>query len=87
MIICLCHRVSDRDIERAVRQGCDSFDQLQDDTRVATGCGACTDCAHQSFVGACASFSAGAPVIAMPMATPVSARRQRIAAARRQPST
>jgi len=49
MIICICHRVSDRDITRAVREGCASFAELQDQTRVATGCGACHDCAHESF--------------------------------------
>ena len=49
MIICICHRISDRDISRAVREGCASFDQLQEETRVATACGACHDCAHQSF--------------------------------------
>lgn len=50
MIICLCHRVSDRDIERKVREGCASFAQLQDETRVATGCGACAECARDTFV-------------------------------------
>jgi bacterioferritin-associated ferredoxin len=49
MIVCVCHRVSDRDIAHAVREGCDSFDQLQDELRVATGCGACTDCALDTF--------------------------------------
>jgi len=49
MIFCICHRISDRDITRAVREGCASFDELQDETRVATACGACHDCAHQSF--------------------------------------
>ena len=49
MIVCLCHRVSDRDIAREVRQGCTSFEQLQDELRVATGCGACTDCARDTF--------------------------------------
>ncbi len=49
MIICICHSVSDRDITRAVREGCASFDELQDQTRVATACGACHDCAHQRF--------------------------------------
>lgn len=52
MIICLCHRVSDRDIDREVRQGCASFAQLQDETRVATGCGACAACAHDTFASA-----------------------------------
>jgi bacterioferritin-associated ferredoxin len=49
MIVCVCHRVSDRDIAHAVKGGCGSFDELQDELRVATGCGACSDCARQTF--------------------------------------
>jgi len=49
MIICICHRISDRDIAGAIRQGCDSFDELQCELRVATACGACHDCAVQTF--------------------------------------
>ena len=49
MIVCVCHRVSDRDIEREVRHGCASFDELQDDLRVGTACGSCTDCARDTF--------------------------------------
>lgn len=49
MIVCICHRVSDRDIARAVRAGCESFEALQDDLRVATACGACHDCASATF--------------------------------------
>ena len=49
MIVCVCHRVSDRDIAREVRNGCTSFEDLQDELRVATSCGACTDCAHATF--------------------------------------
>ena len=41
MIICLCHRVSDRDIRTAVQSGTLSFDLLQDETGVSTGCGRC----------------------------------------------
>jgi len=51
MIVCLCHRISDRDIQRAAQRGCESFEELQDDTRVATGCGACRDCAEETFLG------------------------------------
>ena len=54
MIVCLCHRVSDRDIQRAVREGTTSFDVLQDDTRVASSCGCCHDCAREIFDAACA---------------------------------
>ena len=49
MIVCVCHRVSDRDIEREVRHGCASFDELQDELRVGTACGTCTDCARATF--------------------------------------
>lgn len=45
MIVCVCHRVSERDIHQNVSAGCPSFDALQDDLRVATACGACHDCA------------------------------------------
>lgn len=49
MIVCVCHRISDRQIEREVRGGCTSFDDLQADLRVGTACGACTDCARETF--------------------------------------
>jgi bacterioferritin-associated ferredoxin len=49
MIVCLCHRVSDRDIRRAVADGTRNFEVLQDDTRVASACGACHDCAREVF--------------------------------------
>lgn len=49
MIICLCHRVSERDIATAVRHGCASFDALQEELRVATGCGACAEYAREAF--------------------------------------
>lgn len=49
MIVCLCHRISDRDIHREVRSGTACFEQLQDDTRVASSCGACHDCAREVF--------------------------------------
>ena len=54
MIVCLCHRISDRDIARAVREGATSFEVLQDDTRVASSCGCCHDCAREVFDSACA---------------------------------
>jgi bacterioferritin-associated ferredoxin len=51
MIVCLCHRVSDRDIAAAQREGCKSFEELQDTLRVGTACGACHDCAQALFAG------------------------------------
>lgn len=49
MILCLCHRVSDRDIRRSVADGVHNFEVLQDETRVASACGSCHDCARQVF--------------------------------------
>ena len=66
MIVCICHRVSDHAIVRAVRAGCASFDELQDTLRVATACGACSDCAQEVFTRACSTPDrppcAGAPL-------------------------
>ena len=66
MIVCLCHRVSDRDIAREARAGCSSFEELQAELRVATGCGACLDCAQATFsehraggAGVCHAWPAG----------------------------
>ena len=53
MIVCLCHRVSDRDIHAAVKSGTRCFDMLQDETRVASSCGSCHDCARELFDAAC----------------------------------
>ncbi|RZJ11004.1 MAG: (2Fe-2S)-binding protein [Rubrivivax sp.] len=49
MIVCVCHRVSDRDIAIAASSGCPSFEALQDELRVATACGACHECACSVF--------------------------------------
>lgn len=49
MIICVCHRVSDRDIARVAREGCTSFEELQAELGVATCCGKCHDCALAVF--------------------------------------
>ena len=49
MIVCLCHRVSDRDIRSSACSGCADFDELQDILRVGTGCGACAECAREVF--------------------------------------
>ena len=68
MIVCLCHRVSDRDIVRAVREGTTSFDLLQDETRVAASCGCCYDCARETFDAACAEQGASAAGACRPIA-------------------
>jgi len=55
MIVCLCHRVSDRDIQRAVASGVRCFEVLQDETRLASSCGCCHDCAREVFDAAVAA--------------------------------
>lgn len=55
MIVCLCHRISERDIEQVARLGCESFEALQEETCVATGCGTCHECALDTFERARAS--------------------------------
>lgn len=59
MIVCLCHRVSDRDIRAAVAAGTRCFDTLQDDLRVASSCGCCHDCAREVFDEALAAQAGG----------------------------
>ena len=45
MIVCVCRRVSDREIARHARAGM-SFDDLQCELGVATQCGQCEGCAR-----------------------------------------
>ena len=45
MIVCVCKRVSDREILRHVRAGM-GFDDIQFELGVATQCGKCEDCAR-----------------------------------------
>jgi bacterioferritin-associated ferredoxin len=59
MIVCVCHRVSDRDIARAAREGCASFEELQFELGVATACGRCSDCARETLDHHCARVNVG----------------------------
>ncbi len=45
MIICICRRISDRDIARHARAGM-GFDEIQFELGVATQCGQCEGCAR-----------------------------------------
>jgi len=53
MIVCVCQRVSDRDIARHVRAGW-GFDDIQLELGVATQCGRCEGCARE-VVAQCSS--------------------------------
>jgi bacterioferritin-associated ferredoxin len=54
MIVCICRRVSDREIARHVRAGLD-FDDIQMELGVATQCGQCESCARDVVAQCCAS--------------------------------
>lgn len=64
MIVCVCHRVSDREIARHVRAGMD-FSDIQLELGVATQCGRCESCARDVV----AQCSATAPVAALQLAS------------------
>lgn len=53
MIVCVCRRVSDREIARHARAGM-NFDEIQFELGVATQCGNCETCAR-SIVDQCCS--------------------------------
>ena len=73
MIVCICHRVSDRDIAREVRSGCADFASLQDELRVGTGCGACLEHAEATFLEHAAGACGGCPGAARCGAVPLGA--------------
>lgn len=51
MIVCVCHRISDKEISRHAHMGM-SFDEIQLELGVATQCGNCEGCAR-SLVQQC----------------------------------
>jgi len=46
MYVCVCHGISEKRLQQAIREGACSFEQLQSCTGVATCCGACEPCAR-----------------------------------------
>ena len=70
MIVCVCHKVSDRDIARHARAGMD-FNDIQFELGVATQCGQCEGCARE-LVAQC---SATSPVAAIQLASSITEGR------------
>jgi bacterioferritin-associated ferredoxin len=64
MIVCVCHRISDREIARHVRAGMD-FSDIQLELGVGTQCGSCEGCARDVV----AQCSATSPVAAIQLAS------------------
>lgn len=60
MIVCVCKRVSDREIARCAHAGM-GFDDIQMELGIATQCGRCEDCARSVVAQCCA----GTPVAAL----------------------
>ena len=49
MIICVCNGISDKEIQKAVKDGCDDFVDLMEILGVADECGTCFDDAYRVF--------------------------------------
>ncbi|MCB1866004.1 MAG: (2Fe-2S)-binding protein [Chromatiales bacterium] len=45
MYVCICNRITDRDIRRAVSQGAVSMSSLCAQLEIAKNCGRCAECA------------------------------------------
>lgn len=75
LIVCLCRRISDRDIVRAARGGCASFEQLQAELGVAGGCGTCAQCAAEVFERARAALLTEAAIAAAAQPAPIATAR------------
>ncbi len=45
MIVCVCHAISDQDIQRAATEGASSLEHLSDRFNLGLCCGTCRDCA------------------------------------------
>ena len=70
MIVCVCNRISDREIARHVHAGMD-FSDIQLELGVATQCGQCESCAREVV----AQCSATSPVAAIQLATSITEGR------------
>ncbi len=64
MIVCVCRRVSDREIARHARAGLD-FDEIQFELGVALQCGRCEGCARD-VVAQCGGVCPGAAMPLLP---------------------
>jgi bacterioferritin-associated ferredoxin len=70
MIVCICHRITDREIARHVRAGL-GFDEIQLELGVATQCGQCESCARDVV----AQCSAAHPVATIQLANSITEGR------------
>ncbi len=70
MIVCVCHRVSDKAIVQLAMEG-KGFDDIQFELGVASNCGRCEDCARE-VIDKCHSQAHSAHQGWMPIAVSMS---------------
>lgn len=58
MFVCLCYGVTDKHIKSAVKEGCCSYRDVRQSTRVGTQCGKCACMAKQMVRDELASMAA-----------------------------
>ncbi len=62
MYVCVCHAVTDRDIEDAIAGGCCSLRQLREQLGVGKTCGRCARCAREAMRGSAEPRASQPPV-------------------------
>ncbi|MBS0444431.1 MAG: (2Fe-2S)-binding protein [Proteobacteria bacterium] len=71
MIVCVCRKISDRQIRQAVADGAESLECLQFELGVATQCGRCAECATRVLCDARAAAVVPQPVVIQRALQPV----------------
>ena len=46
MYVCICHGITEKDIQKAAQSGVSTINQLAAETGATTGCGSCLDMAE-----------------------------------------
>ncbi|KAA3638193.1 MAG: bacterioferritin [Proteobacteria bacterium] len=46
MYVCICHGITEKDIQKAARSGVNSISKLASETGATTGCGSCLEMAE-----------------------------------------
>ncbi|WP_154222618.1 (2Fe-2S)-binding protein [Marinicella rhabdoformis] len=52
MYVCICHGVTEKQIQKAAKNGVTSLTQLQAETGCGTGCGSCVNMAIETLMQA-----------------------------------
>ena len=60
MFVCVCHAITDRDIDQAVAQGAVTLDRLKEELDVGTACGCCAEHIEQRLREGLTGAGAGA---------------------------